>query len=51
MFVRHNCSQLQANAKRAALPGTDPLRKGMPIAGRKGKAKVPDARRDQPRSA
>lgn len=31
----------------SALPGPDPLRDGMPIPGRKGKAKVPDAQRDQ----
>lgn len=33
--------------ERSALPGPDPLGDGMPIPGRTGKAKVPDARRDQ----
>lgn len=33
-------------SERAALPGPDPLRNGLPIPGRKGKAPVPNARRD-----
>jgi hypothetical protein len=37
--------------ERPALPGPDPLRSGLPIPGRKGKAPVPDARRDESWSA
>lgn len=37
--------------KCSALPSPDPLRDGMPIPGCKRKAKVPNARRDQPGTA
>ena len=35
----------------AALPGPDPLRHGVPVSGRQGQAKVPDARRHKPGAA
>jgi hypothetical protein len=38
---------IRPDGEGSALPGPDPLRHGMPIAGREGKASVPHARRHE----